>query len=158
MEKRIQTNWIMIPIALATLSFASCGGVGAGTGNAGIARLSALSINGAILSPAFSSDITEYTTSIPDTMSSVTGVATPDLSDSRVTMACNGTSFAGSTTVNAGSNTISVVDTLGTGSDSRTYTITVTLKSNLAVTVLDSVNGSILTPGDITATDKNGHD
>lgn len=157
MEKRLHTNWLLIPIALAAISFISCGSVGAGGGNAEIARLSALSIVGSILSPTFSSDVTQYTASVPDTTSSITVIATPEHSDSKVTMSCNGIPFSSSTPINAGINTISVVDTLSNGADSRTYTITVAPNPNLTVTVLDSVNGSILTPCDITATDKDGH-
>jgi len=82
------------------------------------ATLSALSLEGVDISPAFSADVTEYTASVGYTVTSVTVAAAA----SNALATVSGT---GSVSLSVGSNPLNVVVTAENG-DTKTYAITVT--------------------------------
>ena len=83
--------------------------------------LSALSITGYTISPAFNKNTTSYSLTVPNDVSSVTVNATKESAKATLT----GT---GNKSLSVGANNISVVVTAENG-DKRTYTITVTRQS-----------------------------
>ncbi|MCX6864875.1 MAG: cadherin-like beta sandwich domain-containing protein [Verrucomicrobia bacterium] len=93
------------------------------------ASLSNLALSGVTLSPAFAIGTTRYVATVPYSTSSLT--VTPVLEHATATVKVNGTSV-GSGTVSAppslatGSHRIDVVVTAGDGSNTKTYSVTVT--------------------------------
>lgn len=83
------------------------------------ANLSALSVTNQTISPAFNKDITNYSLTVPYSVSSITVNATKE--DSKATL--TGT---GSKSLSVGNNTIQVVVTAEDGVTKKTYTINVT--------------------------------
>lgn len=119
---------------------------GAGTN----ASLYGLALSDGALSPAFASDITSYSTSVPNTTDSL--VVTPIAADGSATIMINGETVAagspsGRISLAVGSNVITTVVTAQDGATARTYTITVTrlasTNANLAGLALD---GGTLSP------------
>ena len=92
--------------------------------SANVAKLSALSITGVTLTPAFDSNITSYTATTTDATNVVTATAADSAS---VTLLVNGSSHTSgeAATWNTGTNTV-VAIVSKSGYVSRTYTITVT--------------------------------
>ena len=93
------------------------------------ASLSALSLSGVTLSPAFSTATTRYTASVANSVSSTT--VTAEQTDDDATVLITPTDADGSATgyqvgLNVGSNTITVKVTAADGATTRTYTVTVT--------------------------------
>lgn len=84
--------------------------------------LSALSISGGTLSPAFSYKVTNYTAEVPYNVTSVAVSATPSNPSATVV------SVTGNEDLSVGANTITIVVKAGNGV-TATYTITVTRKS-----------------------------
>ncbi|MEA5084757.1 MAG: InlB B-repeat-containing protein [Lachnospiraceae bacterium] len=92
-------------------------------------NLSALSISGGTLSPAFVSGTTSYTASVGNAYSSIT--VTPTVADGNATVKVNGLAVTsggatGEINLSVGNNIITVVVTAQDGTTSNTYTITVT--------------------------------
>ncbi len=87
------------------------------------ATLSSLSVSSGSLSPSFSSNITDYTTSVANSVSSIT--VTPSATDPNSTITVNGTSATSPVSLAVGSKTITVIVTPEYGA-TKTYTITVT--------------------------------
>lgn len=92
------------------------------------ADLSSLAVSGATLTPDFSSDVTTYSTSVPNTTTSLT--VTPGAVEAGSTITVNGTPLASGATSGAiqldvGSNTITVVVTAPDGVTTRSYTVDV---------------------------------
>lgn len=102
------------------------------TANAAIssnADLSNLSLSVGSLSPAFSASTTSYTSSVPNSTTSIT--VTPTKADANATITVNGVAVAsgsasGPIALNVGSNTITTVVTAQDGTTTKTYTLTVT--------------------------------
>ena len=92
--------------------------------SANVAKLSALSITGVTLTPAFDANITNYTATTTDATNVVTATAADSAS---VTLLVNGSSHTSgeAATWNSGTNTV-VAIVSKSGYVSRTYTITVT--------------------------------
>ena len=95
-------------------------------------NLSALSISGGTLSPAFVSGTTSYTASVGNAYSSIT--VTPIAADGNATIKVNGLAVTsggatGEINLSVGNNIITVVVTAQDGTTSNTYTITVTRAS-----------------------------
>lgn len=95
------------------------------------ANLSALSVSGHNISPAFNKDTTEYTLTVPNSVSSVNVTATKEDSNASLT----GT---GNKSLNVGENTISVVVTAQNGTTKKTYNIKVTREAGSAVQSSDN--------------------
>ena len=92
--------------------------------SANVAKLSALSITGVTLTPAFDANITNYTAATTDATNVVTATAADSAS---VTLLVNGSSHTSgeAATWNTGTNTV-VAIVSKSGYVSRTYTVTVT--------------------------------
>ena len=91
--------------------------------------LSSVSVSSATLSPAFASTTTSYTSTVANSVSSLT--VTPTAVDRNSTVRVNGTTVAtgaasGAIALAEGLNTISIVVTAPNGVNTTTYTITVT--------------------------------
>ena len=96
--------------------------------NSNDARLSHLTMSSGTLSPSFKSDTTYYTSSVQNSISSIT--ITPTHNVTPVTITVNGTSvtsgYASSlVSLNVGSNTITVIVRAQDGVTTKTYTINV---------------------------------
>jgi trimeric autotransporter adhesin len=92
-------------------------------------NLSALSISGGTLSPAFASGTTSYTASVVNSYRSIT--VTPTVADGNAIVKVNGLAVAsgsatGKINLSVGNNIITVVVTAQDGTTISTYTITVT--------------------------------
>ena len=92
------------------------------------AQLSNLALSPGTLAPAFAAGTTSYTTSVPNTTTSIT--LTPTLADATASVTVNGTAVtAGSASaaipLNIGNNTITTVVTAQDGTTTQTYTLTV---------------------------------
>ncbi|MCI9866919.1 putative Ig domain-containing protein [Rhizobium skierniewicense] len=85
--------------------------------------MSSLSVSSGSLSPSFSSNITDYTTSVANSVSSIT--VTLSATDPNSTITVNGTSATSPVSLAVGSKTITVIVTPEYGA-TKTYTITVT--------------------------------
>lgn len=86
------------------------------------ATLSALSVSGAILNPAFASAVTSYTATVANSVNSVIVMATPNHPDATV-------SGTGAKSLSVGANIITVTVTAKDGTI-KTYTITITRESS----------------------------
>lgn len=101
-----------------------------------VATLSALTLsNSAVLSPAFDSATTTYSTTVGNSVSSITVTATR--TQANATIKVNNvavTSGVASTAIplNVGSNTITVLVTAQNGSTTKSYTITVTREAGIS--------------------------
>ena len=110
------------------------------------ASLSALSLTGATLDPAFASAVTSYTSTVPFGTDSVDVTATT--SDSNASFTINGGTNA-TVVLAVGDNNISVVVTAENGTTTRTYTIVVTRELFLIDTTVGWNGGeSIFSFGD----------
>jgi uncharacterized repeat protein (TIGR02543 family) len=95
-----------------------------------VATLSGLTLSSGTLSPTFESATTSYTTSVVNSVSSIT--VTPTRTQENATITVNGTavtsgSASSSISLNVGSNTITIIVTAQSGSTTGgTYTLTVT--------------------------------
>ena len=100
------------------------GSVYIATSSANVAKLSALSITGVTLTPAFDANITNYTATTTDATNVVTATAADSAS---VTLLVNGSAHTSgeAATWNTGTNTV-VAIVSKSGYVSRTYTVTVT--------------------------------
>ena len=91
------------------------------------ARLSSLGLSQGSLSPVFNSDITSYTASVSNEVTSIT--ISPTVQESNATVIVNGTTVVSASPVvislDVGTNTIDVVVTAEDGVTSKTYTVTV---------------------------------
>ncbi|RKP54029.1 hypothetical protein D7Z26_11610 [Cohnella endophytica] len=112
------------------------------------ANLSDLTLSSGSLSPVFASGTISYTSSVANSVSSIT--VTPTVSDSTATVKVNGTvvssgSASGAISLSVGSNTISVVATAQDGTTTKTYTVTVTRApySNASLNNLTLSSGSL---------------
>ena len=92
-----------------------------------IATLAALSLSGVSLSPAFDSEVTSYSSAVPNGVTSTTVTATPSSADSAVTTPDDDDSGTDGHQValEEGANEITVTVS-GTGKVPRTYTVRVT--------------------------------
>ncbi len=92
-----------------------------------IATLAALSLSGVTLSPAFDSEVTSYTGTVPNGITTTTVIATPSAGDSAVTTPDDDDSGTDGHQValEEGANEITVTVS-GTGKVPRTYTVRVT--------------------------------
>jgi len=93
------------------------------------AVLTSLVLNGGTLSPSFSAGIARYTSTVPNSTSSVT--VRPTAANLQAVITINGTyvppgTTSGSIALNVGANTITTLVTAEDGLTKRTYTITVT--------------------------------
>ena len=93
-----------------------------------VATLSALSINGATLSPLFSSNVLQYTASVFNASSSLVVSSTPTDSNASVVV-------AGNTGLVVGANTVTVTVTAEDGTSNQVYTIIVTRAAGPTVTI-----------------------
>ncbi len=98
----------------------------------GNASLSELTLSSGTLSPEFDSGTTRYTAGVGNAVTSLT--VTPTLSDSNATVTVNGIavtdgSASGGVNLSEGSNSITVVVTASDGTTKKTYTVTVTRRS-----------------------------
>jgi tRNA threonylcarbamoyladenosine modification (KEOPS) complex Pcc1 subunit len=99
------------------------------------ATLSSLTISSGTLSPTFNSATTSYTASVANGISSVTVTPTRNESNAAITFTVNDISVTSSSiNLNVGSNIIKVIVTAQDGT-TKTYTITVTRESALALYV-----------------------
>ncbi len=105
------------------------------------ATLSALSVSGATLSPAFVSTTASYSATVPYTTSSVT--LTPITNFAGATVTVNGSAVtsgaaSGTISLNAGANTITTVVTAQNGT-TKTYTTTITRTAASTNALLNSI-------------------
>ena len=130
------------------LFFVSCSSsTGSETENAATVALSGLSLSSVTISPAFSTATTAYTASVANAVSSVTVTLT--VADSGLSVTVQGTALtltgsgasysgaSGAVTLNVGDNAITIVVSRGT--ESKTYTVTVTRAIGLSGLSLSSV-------------------
>lgn len=110
---------------LAMLLLSGCEAIG-GLFSPPNADLSALSVSGATLSPAFSTSTTHYTATVSNSTAAAAVSATAAASGSTVSYSCNGSSFSGSATLVEGANLIEVSVTPKDGSYAKTYTVSLT--------------------------------
>jgi gliding motility-associated-like protein len=92
------------------------------------ANLSSLSLSSGSLSPTFASGTTSYSSSVANTVTSIT--VTPTVADSNATVKVNGTTVtsgqaSNAIALNTGSNTITVVVTAQDGTTVNNYIITI---------------------------------
>jgi gliding motility-associated-like protein len=92
------------------------------------ATLSNLTVSGATISPAFASGTITYTTSVNNTITSVT--VTPSVNEPNATVTVNGSAVisgaaSGAISLVVGANAITTVVTAQDGSTTKTYTVTV---------------------------------
>ena len=120
------------------------------------ALLSKLVVNTATLSPAFAFNTYSYTSSVANSVSSVT--VTPTTSDAAATVTVNGTAVASGTpsgpiALNIGPNVITTVVTAQDGATTQTYTVTIT-RAPSAVASLSGITPSkgMLNPAFATGT------
>ncbi len=92
-----------------------------------IADLSALSVEGYTLTPDFAADTTEYTVSVPNSVTSVTITATPKSAQANAVV--EGTT----TDLVVGQNTATVTVTAEDGTTTKKYTIVITREAPVAV-------------------------
>ena len=109
------------------------------------ANLTALTTSGGTLSPAFASNLTNYTVTVPNASNNIT--LTPVTAQSNATVTINGTAVAsgsasGGISLNVGANLITTIVTAENGG-TRTYLVTVVRETGLAGLVL---NTGTLTP------------
>lgn len=93
------------------------------------ANLSSLVVSQATLTPAFSGTTTNYSSSVANSISSIT--VTPTVADTTATVKVNGTAVSSGTassaqSLNVGSNTITTEVTAGDGTTKKSYVIVIT--------------------------------
>ena len=93
-----------------------------------IATLSALSVDGYTLTPDFAADTTEYTVSVPNSVTSVTITATPKSAQA------NAVVDGKTSDLEVGQNTATVTVTAEDGTTTKEYTIVITREAPVAVT------------------------
>ncbi|MDB9880848.1 cadherin-like beta sandwich domain-containing protein [Planktomarina temperata] len=110
------------------------------------ANLSALSLSSGSLSPGFASGTLAYTSSVPNSVSSL--IVTPTTNDANATATVNGASTATPVTLAVGSNTVTVQVTAQDGTTIQSYTVAVTraASSDATLSALTLSSGS-LSPG-----------
>lgn len=112
------------------------------------ANLSALTLSGGTLSPAFAPGTTNYSAGVGSGVSSIT--ITPTLADGTATVKVNGTPVANGAAVpvslNAGANTITTVVTAQDGTTTQTYITTVSRLSSDATLSAMSLSSGTLSP------------
>jgi alpha-tubulin suppressor-like RCC1 family protein len=114
-----------------------------------VSSLAGLSLDSGNLSPAFASDTTNYTASVPSAVKSLQ--VTPTVMDSTASVKINGVAVASgsasaSIPLSVGSNTIQVVSTAQDGSRVSSYTITVFLPSAVSSLAGLSLSSGTLSP------------
>jgi uncharacterized repeat protein (TIGR02543 family) len=125
-----------------------------------VATLSALTLsNSAVLSPSFASATTSYTTTVGNSVSSLT--VTPTRTQANATIKVNNvavTSGVASTAIplNVGSNTITVLVTAQNGTTTKSYTITVTRESGVSTYSVTLTAGTGATGSNQVLTKTNG--
>ena len=108
------------------------------------ANLSSLTLSSGTLSPAFAVGTLSYTASVATIVSSLT--VTPTVADSTATVTVNGTSAATPVSLSVGANPIPILVT-AQNSNTQTYTLTVTRRSNNAnLSDLTLSSGTLLSP------------
>ncbi len=85
--------------------------------------LSALTLSSGTLAPGFAANVTSYTATVADSVSSL--LVTPTTADSTATVTVNGSTPASTLLLDAGANTLTIVVT-ATDNTTKTYTLTVT--------------------------------
>ncbi|MDC1345634.1 BspA family leucine-rich repeat surface protein, partial [Planktomarina temperata] len=113
------------------------------------ATLSALTLSQGNLSPSFASGTLAYTSSVPNSVSSL--IVTPTTNDANATATVNGASAATPVTLAVGSNTVTVQVTAQDGTTTQNYTVTVTRAAALTV-ALTGPSGTVTGPFTVTAT------
>jgi len=93
------------------------------------ARLSALTLSNGTIRPAFTSGVTSYSTSVANTLTSMT--VTPTTADPTATITVNGLATASGSpsapvSLNVGANNITILVTAQDGVTTQAYTVTVT--------------------------------
>ena len=125
-----------------------------------VATLSALALsNSAVLSPTFDSATTSYTTTVGNSVSSLT--VTPTKTQVNATIKVNGVavnSGAASAAIplSVGSNTITVLVTAQNGTTTKSYTITATREAGISTYAITLAAGTGGTGGNQTLTKTNG--
>ena len=113
------------------------------------ATLSALTLSSGSLSPGFASGTLAYTSSVPNSVSSL--IVTPTTNDANATATVNGASATTPVTLAVGSNTVTVQVTAQDGVTTQSYTVTVTRAASLTV-ALTGPSGAVTGPFTVTAT------
>ena len=113
------------------------------------ATLSALALSQGSLSPSFTSGTLAYTSSVPNSVSSL--IVTPTTNDGNATATVNGASATTPVTLAVGSNTVTVQVTAQDGVTTQSYTVTVTRAAALTV-ALTGPSGTVTGPFTVTAT------
>ena len=113
------------------------------------ATLSALTLSQGSLSPSFASGTLAYTSSVPNSVSSL--IVTPTTNDANATATVNGASATTPVTLAVGSNTVTVQVTAQDGVTTQSYTVTVTRAASLTV-ALTGPSGAVTGPFTVTAT------
>ncbi|CAN2226040.1 Listeria/Bacterioides repeat [Candidatus Nanopelagicaceae bacterium] len=125
-----------------------------------VATLSALALsNSAVLSPTFDSATTSYTTTVGNSVSSLT--VTPTKTQANASIKVNGVavnSGAASAAIplSVGSNTITVLVTAQNGTTTKSYTITVTREAGISTYAITLAAGTGGSGGNQTLTKTNG--
>jgi len=99
------------------------------------ANLSGLNLSEGNLSPVFSSAVTSYSVTVPNTVTNIQ--VTPTVSESHATVTVNGTATSSGSASSpislvVGSNSIPIVVTAENGTSTKTYTVNVTRKSPIS--------------------------
>ena len=107
------------------------------------ANLSNLVLSGGTFTPTFAAATTNYTATVPYTVTSLT--VTPTVSDTSATVTVNGTpvtsgSASGNLTLTVGVNVIATVVTAADGSSSKSYLVSVTRAGVADVALTQSYN------------------
>ncbi|MDA7483282.1 cadherin-like beta sandwich domain-containing protein, partial [Planktomarina temperata] len=107
------------------------------------ATLSALTLSQGSLSPSFASGTLAYTSSVPNSVSSL--IVTPTTNDANATAIVNGASAATPVTLAVGSNTVTVQVTAQDGTTIQSYTVAVTraASSDATLSALTLSSGSL---------------
>ncbi|MDA9789952.1 cadherin-like beta sandwich domain-containing protein [Planktomarina temperata] len=107
------------------------------------ATLSALTLSQGSLSPSFASGTLAYTSSVPNSVSSL--IVTPTTNDANATATVNGASAATPVTLAVGSNTVTVQVTAQDGTTIQSYTVAVTraASSDATLSALTLSSGSL---------------
>jgi len=107
------------------------------------ATLSALTLSQGSLSPSFASGTLAYTSSVPNSVSSL--IVTPTTNDANATATVNGASAATPVTLAVGSNTVTVQVTAQDGTTIQSYTVAVTraASSDATLSALSLSSGSL---------------
>jgi len=132
----------MVPILVSAILFMMGCPQPVNTPKSSVATLSSLSVNGYSLDKAFASDTTAYTVCVERTTKTVTINAVASDSKAKISWSPDPAAIE----LASGPNVFTATVTAEDGTTKKSYAVTI-YKANATVEVLDSVNGSLISPG-----------